>query len=62
MLDASQVADDITATILPKDYVVKISGQDGYCGIGRRIQIIVCLGNNANNASAAICGQKGELW
>ena len=27
MLDASEVADDITATILPNDYVVKISGK-----------------------------------
>ena len=62
MLESGRVADDITATILPKDYVVKISGKDGYCGIGRRIQIIVCHGNNMNNASANICGQKGECF
>ena len=56
----SKVADDITATIKPKDYVIKVPSKEDYCGIGRRIQIIVCQGNNNNNASAAICGQKGE--
>ena len=56
----TKVADDITATIKPKDYVIKVSSKEDYCGIGRRIQIIVCQGSNNNNASAAICGQKGE--
>ena len=57
----SKVADDITATIKPKDYVIKVPSKEDYCGIGRRIQIIVCQGNNNNNnASAAICGQKGQ--
>ena len=52
--------DDVTAALKPKDYVIKVSGKEGYCGIGRRIQIIVCQGSTMDNASAAICGQKGE--